>query len=146
MKVFKWRCCALFLAMFCVFCVTASAATTPVDMMWESGNTVARCQNELLPRDSNENGYLGHRILDSYISDGKSSAYWGGYGTWEFTTNYLLSGTQDVLWLCKSSSGTIMAWATGVYDVETNTFSGIKYGVLDSASYYVDWSDSQPTN
>lgn len=50
-------------------------------------------------------------------------------GNWEFVTDGQFKGVnKEVLWLCKSSEdGSLLAYATGVYDSESNLFMDVNF-------------------
>ena len=57
-------------------------------------------------------------------------------GTWRFITNGEFSGdTLGVLWLCENpDDGSLVAYATGTYQADSNTFSSIHYALSSEAA------------
>lgn len=57
---------------------------------------------------------------------------------WEFQSTYsFASKTIDVVWLCRdANNGDLLAYATGVYDIESALFSNVKYNFTSIGMSY----------
>lgn len=113
-----------------------------------AGEQVADLQNQYMTAVKNtdktnedEAAKIGSQ-LDQLLADDSKNARVPWYtttGKWRFVSSMAFSGnTLPVLWICEQSEPakdthsepvtTTLAWAQGVYDASTNTFSQVKYG------------------
>lgn len=114
-----------------------------------AGDTVAKYQTEyknaLESEDTNDyKNTFG--AINQYISDANYCSPWFDVTrtilnyTWNFNTTYGFSGDSvPVLWTCYEEKGSdLLAYATGTYSAEKNTFSGIEFHITSAGNAYVE--------
>ena len=104
--------------------LTEEEQTAIVNSAADLGNKVRDIQNRVMAGDMNALGELD-ACFDASDKNAKTQWYYGQTpGTWTFVTDGTFTGEQrNVLWLCRGGDGTLLAYATAVYDATSNTFS-----------------------
>ena len=115
------------------------------------GNQVAELQNKY---QTGDDGTIGDALDPCFGESDKNartpwyfvpSAEDGIPGTWQFVTNGTFHGTsKHVIWLCKSASGELLAYATGVYHPDTNVFTDVSWEMSYLAANAVGSSGIPP--
>ena len=118
----------------------------------EVGNQVAEYQNAYASLDAREDreAYEANvEAMGALLSESAQDARVRWYtsetpGTWRFITNGEFSGdTLGVLWLCENpDDGSLVAYATGTYESESNTFSNIHYALSSEAAANVGYESN----
>lgn len=64
--------------------------------------------------------------------------------SWEFCTNYTFTAdTMNVLWKCMNESGQMLAYATAVYQAETDTFTDAVVHVTAIGAQYAPYTEGE---
>lgn len=79
---------------------------------------------------------------------GQTSALPADQYEWESVVTYGVTDTSalPIAWLCKSSDGTLLAWATATYDAASETFSDVRTGVTSAGARLLVSDDTAHEN
>ena len=134
---------------------TVENATVRLSSAASAGATVATYQNAYQNIDStvDENAFTKNlEAMDVYLSSSDKDHRGVWYAPtddtisykWTFCTTYSFTESSvPVLWICNSSSGDLLAYTTGVYDVETEKFLDMDTSITSLGASYIG-TDSIP--
>lgn len=100
-----------------------------------AGEAVSSLQNEYvtIPTSTDSTNIQAHadklsKYFDESAQVGRQPWYKNKGATWSFQSSYDFVGTtSNVLWLCHSESGELLAYATAVYDAKGDVFKNVVY-------------------
>lgn len=120
----------------------------------ELGRKVAELQNAYATTDPADSAAFDANVaaLDACFGDSDKNArtpWYGGdakAGSWTFVTDGIFSGTEKhVLWLClEPETDALLAYATGTYHADTDTFGDVSWNMSYYASGSVGSSGTPP--
>lgn len=101
----------------------------------DAGDAVAKLQNDYvtIPTSTDSSKIKEHanklgEYFDESSQTGRQPWYKHDGAIWTFQSSYDFSGTTtNVLWLCKTNEGDLLAYATATYDADINMFKNIAY-------------------
>lgn len=143
--------------------LTVDGVNTAVNSVDKAGNDIATLQNDFKAlvdkkRTSAEEETVDYAEMnkisekfDVYFGEGSSfsTSWYNGDtsllsgGTWKFTSSYNFKGNViSVLWEFVDNNGDVLAYTTGDYHVDDNSFDNMaKYVTITGASYIAPTGD-----